>query len=89
MSAMTNTEILEQLKNLPAAERLRIVESTVHKLRKDMERSGAQAADATHARMARAAEALLGQSRSRKGKEGTARPQAPGAGVPRSRSGRY
>jgi hypothetical protein len=60
MSAMTNTEILEQLKNLPAAERLRIVESTVHKLRKDMERSGAQAADPTHARMARAAEALLG-----------------------------
>jgi predicted nucleic acid-binding protein len=60
MSAMTNIEILEQLKNLPAAERLRIVESTVHELREDMERSGAQAADATHARLARAAEALLG-----------------------------
>ena len=57
---MTNTEILEQLKNLPAAERLRIVESTVHELREDMERSGVQAGEETSARLARAAEALLG-----------------------------
>jgi hypothetical protein len=60
MSAMTNTEILEQMKNLPAAERLRIVESTVHELREDMERSGAQAGEESQARLARAAEALLG-----------------------------
>jgi len=59
MSAMTNTEILEQLKNLPAAERLRIVESTVHGLREDLERSGAQIGEETNARLARAAEALL------------------------------
>ena len=57
---MTNTEILEQMKNLPAAERLRIVESTVHELREDMERSGAQAGEESQARLARAAEALLG-----------------------------
>jgi AcrR family transcriptional regulator len=36
-----------------------------------------------------AAEALLGHSRSRKGKEGPGRSQAPGAGVPKSRGGRY
>jgi len=57
---MTNVEILEQLKNLPAADRLKIVESTVHQLREDMERSGAQGAEEANARLARAAEALLG-----------------------------
>jgi len=56
---MTNTEILEQLKSLPAAERLRIVESTVHGLREDLERLGAQTGEETNARLARAAEALL------------------------------
>jgi hypothetical protein len=59
MSAMTNSEILEQLKSLPVAERLRIVESTVHGLREDLERSGAQTEEGTNARLARAAEALL------------------------------
>lgn len=57
---MTNSEILEQLKHLPAAERLRIVESTVHELREDLERSGAQTGEGTNARLARAAQALLG-----------------------------
>jgi hypothetical protein len=56
---MTNSEILEQLQRLPAAERLRIVEATVHELREDLERSGAQAEEETNARMKRAAEALL------------------------------
>ncbi len=56
---MTNTEILEQLKNLPVAERLRIVESTVHELREDMERSCTSSAEETNGRLARAAEALL------------------------------
>lgn len=60
MSAMTNTQILEQLKSLPAAERLRIVESTVHELREDLERSGAQTGEESNVRLARAAEALLG-----------------------------
>jgi len=56
---MTNSEILEQLKSLPAAERLRIVEATVHEPREDLERSGAQAEEEINARMKRAAEALL------------------------------
>lgn len=56
---MINSEILEQLKSLPAAERLRIVASAVHELREDLERSGAQAEKATNARLAHAAEALL------------------------------
>jgi hypothetical protein len=60
MSVMTNTEILELLKSLPAAERLRIVETTVHELREDLERSGAQTGEASNAQLARAAEALLG-----------------------------
>jgi hypothetical protein len=60
MNAMTNTEILDQLKSLPVAERLKIVESTVHELREDMEHSGAPSDEETNARLARAAEALLG-----------------------------
>jgi transcription elongation GreA/GreB family factor len=60
MSAMTHTELLEQLNSLPAAERLKIVESTVHELREDLERSSVQAREETSARLARAAEALLG-----------------------------
>jgi hypothetical protein len=60
MSALTNAEILEQLKNLPAAERLRIVESTVHELREDMERSCTPSGEDTNKRLARAAVALLG-----------------------------
>ena len=59
MSAMTNSEILEQLKSLPVAERLRIVESTADELRGDMERSGAQAGAATEARLVRGDGALL------------------------------
>ena len=60
MSAMTGIEILEQLKNLPPVERLKIVESTVHQLREDLERSGAQCAKDANAELTRAAEALLG-----------------------------
>ena len=56
---MTNSEILEQLKNLSAAERLKIVETTVHQLREDLEWSGGQG-DEVNARLARAAQALLG-----------------------------
>jgi hypothetical protein len=59
MSAMTKSEILELLKSRPAAERLGIVESAVHELREDLERSGARAEQETNARLARAAEALL------------------------------
>ena len=59
MSVMTNLEILEQLNSLPAAERLKIVESTVHQLRQDLERSGPRGSESTDARLARAAEALL------------------------------
>ncbi|MGP8235673.1 MAG: hypothetical protein ACLQVW_09705 [Limisphaerales bacterium] len=55
---MTNSEILEQLKSLPVAERLGIVESAVHELREDLESSGAQAEE-TKARLERAAKALL------------------------------
>ena len=56
---MTNAEILEQLKSLPAAERLGIVESAVRDLRADLERSGTRVEEETKARLARAAEALL------------------------------
>jgi len=57
---MTNIEILEQLKNLSAAERLKIVEATVHQLREDLEGPGSQGVEEASARLARAAEALLG-----------------------------
>ena len=57
---MTNIEILEQLKSLSAAERLKIVEATVHQLREDLEGPGAQGVEEASARLARAAEALLG-----------------------------
>ena len=56
---MTNSKILEQLKSLPAVERLGIVESAVHELREDLERSGVRAEEETNARLARAAEAML------------------------------
>ena len=51
---MTNLEILEQLKMLPTAERLKIVESTVHELREELED-----AQLTGGRLAQAAQALL------------------------------
>jgi hypothetical protein len=52
---MTDREILEQLKKLPTPERLKIVESTVHQLREELEGAVEQGAD----RLARAAQALL------------------------------
>ncbi|HEX4123065.1 MAG TPA: hypothetical protein VH619_20830 [Verrucomicrobiae bacterium] len=55
---MTHVEILKELKNLPAAERLSIVESTVHQLREELEDSGARPSAANDAQLARAAEAL-------------------------------
>jgi len=52
---MTDREILEQLKKLPTPERLKIVESTVHQLREELEGAVEQGAD----RLAQAAQALL------------------------------
>ena len=43
----------------PAADRLRIVESTVHQLREDLERFETPGLQERDARLARAAEALL------------------------------
>ena len=57
---MTNIEILEKLKSLPAVDRLKIVESMVHQLREDLEGSGAQGAEEASAQLTRAAQALLG-----------------------------
>lgn len=57
---MTHVEIIEQLKKLPAAERLRIVESTVHQLREELALSGAPDPKGTDTLLARAAEALKG-----------------------------
>jgi hypothetical protein len=55
---MTHVEILKQLKNLPVAERLSIVESTVHQLREELADSGTRPSAVNDARLARAAEAL-------------------------------
>jgi hypothetical protein len=52
---MTDQEILEQLKKLPTAERLKIVETTVHELREELE----SAAEKSNGRLAQAAQALL------------------------------
>jgi len=52
---MTDREILEQLKKLPTPERLKIIESTVHQLREELEGAVEQGAD----RLAQAAQALL------------------------------
>jgi hypothetical protein len=57
---MTHFEILKQLKKLPAAERLSIVELTVHQLREELALSGAPDPEGTDALLARAAEALQG-----------------------------
>jgi hypothetical protein len=55
---MTHVEILNQLKNLPVAERLSIVESTVHQLREELAQPSAGDSEANSSRLARAAEAL-------------------------------
>ncbi|HEY3857379.1 MAG TPA: hypothetical protein VGO67_23585 [Verrucomicrobiae bacterium] len=55
---MTQVEILKQLEYLPMADRLSIVESTVHQLRKELN-SRVQHSEADDAMLARAAEALL------------------------------
>ena len=52
---MTDREILEQLKKLPTPERLKIVESTVHQLREELEGAVEDGAD----RLAQAAQTLL------------------------------
>jgi CheY-like chemotaxis protein len=59
MSAMTNLEILEQLKHLPAAERLKIIESAARQLCEDLEHPRVPGAEDADAKLARAAEALL------------------------------
>jgi hypothetical protein len=56
---MTNLEILEQLKMLPTAERLKIVESTVHELREELGDAQLPGAQVTGGRLAQAAQALL------------------------------
>ncbi len=55
---MTDLEILEQLKGLSPAERLKIVEFTVHQLREDMDHLNRPVSDGMGAALARAAEAL-------------------------------
>ena len=55
---MTDREILEQLKKLPTAARLKIVESTVHELREELESGPARPEDADD-RLTKAAQALL------------------------------
>jgi hypothetical protein len=52
---MTDREILEKLKKLPTAERLKIVESAVHQLREELEEAVEQGGD----RLAKAAQTLL------------------------------
>ena len=52
---MTDTEILEQLKKLPTAERLKIVESTLHQLREELEHAQSRGGENTDVRLARAA----------------------------------
>lgn len=56
---MTKDEILAQLQSLSAAERLKIVELTVHQLRRDLEHSSVKSLDEIDAQLARAARELL------------------------------
>ena len=55
---MTNQEILEQLKLLPTAERLRIVESTVHELCEELQDAELPRPEENGSRLAQAAQAL-------------------------------
>ena len=56
---MTKTDIMEELGKLPPAERLRIIEATLHRVREELQGTGlpAQVAD-RRARMTAAAQAL-------------------------------
>ncbi len=56
---MTNVKILRPLKNLPPAERLKMVESTMRQLRQDLGEKVAPIGDDADARLAGAADALL------------------------------
>ncbi len=56
---MTHREILEQLKMLPTAERLKIVESTVHELREELEGARSPSEAETDGQLEQAAKALL------------------------------
>ena len=56
---MTSRELLEQLKMLPRAERLKIVESTVQELREELEGAPPLSAAESDGRLKRAAQALL------------------------------
>ena len=56
---MTNREILEELKRLPTADRLRIVESTVHELREELAGEPLPVTEKSNGRLAQAAQALL------------------------------
>jgi hypothetical protein len=55
---MTYVELLKHLNKLPAADRLSIVESTVHQLREELAPSSAANPEGNDALLARAAEAL-------------------------------
>jgi hypothetical protein len=55
---MTEAEILEQLKRLPKAQRLKVAESLLHQLRKDLETEGKTKVDPLEKRLARAAKSL-------------------------------
>ena len=56
---MTNREILEELKRLPTADRLRIVEFTVHELREELTGESLPVTEKSDGRLAQAAQALL------------------------------
>lgn len=56
---MTTGEILKQLNGLPPADRLKVIESTVHQMLADLENLKARGSDDAEGRLKRAAEALL------------------------------
>jgi hypothetical protein len=58
MSAQIESEMLEQLKALPATERLKVVESLARQLRQDLQVSAGQGPQSTAENLARAAMTL-------------------------------
>jgi hypothetical protein len=58
MNASIESEILEHLKCHPMTERLKIVESLAHQLRKDLQLSSIQGEQEAGAKLAHAAQAL-------------------------------
>jgi hypothetical protein len=63
MSALTKVEIIEilqELKTLPASERLKMIDTTVHKLQADLVFSQSCKEEDIDTKLARAAQSLLG-----------------------------